>query len=79
MKPLVLSVLRLAVFVFPTAYVFTLFDGVCDKVWWTFLVAEVLTDVVSAIFLSGAIKKKVNPIPDEAETAAEQNVDEITQ
>lgn len=76
-KPLVLSVLRLAVFVFPTAYVFTLFDGVCDNVWWTFLIAEVLTDVVSAIFLSGAIKKKVNPIPDEAERANVQNIDEV--
>lgn len=62
-KPLVLSLLRLAVFVFPTAYVFTLFDGVTDNVWWTFLIAEVLTDVVSALFLCYAIKKKVNPIP----------------
>lgn len=62
-KPLVLSLLRLAVFVFPTAYVFTLFDGVTDNVWWTFLIAEVLTDVVSALFLCDAIKKKVNPIP----------------
>lgn len=76
-KPLVLSVLRLAVFVFPTAYVFTLFDGVCDNVWWTFFIAEVLTDIVSAIFLSGAIKKKVNPIPDEAERANVQNIDEV--
>ncbi len=72
-KPLVLSVLRLAVFVFPTAYVFTLFDGVCDNVWWTFLIAEVLTDIVSAIFLSGAIKKKVNSISDKAERTGEQD------
>lgn len=62
-KPLVLSVLRLAVFVFPTAYVFTLFDGVCDNVWWTFFIAEVLADIVSAIFLSGAIKKRVDVMP----------------
>lgn len=79
-KPLVLSLLRLAVFVFPTAYVFTLFDGVTDNVWWTFLIAEVLTDIVSALFLSFAIKKKVNPIPCKEEVdcvgIADDNPDE---
>ena len=79
-KPLVLSLLRLAVFVFPTAYVFTLFDGVTDNVWWTFLIAEVLTDIVSALFLSLAIKKKVNPIPCKEEvdcpSIADDNLDE---
>lgn len=62
-KPLVLSILRLAVFVFPTAYIFTLFDRVTKNVWWTFLIAEVLTDVVSAIFLYSAIKKRVDVMP----------------
>ena len=75
-KPLILSVLRLAVFVFPTAYVFTLFDGVTQNVWWTFLIAELLTDVVSFVFLRIAIKKKVNAIDDEQDAIPMQN-DEV--
>ena len=66
-KPLILSVLRLAVFVFPTAYIFTLFDGVTQNVWWTFLIAEVLTDIVAAIFLKSTMKKKIDVIPDAQE------------
>ena len=77
-KPLILSVLRLAVFVFPTAYVFTLFDGVTQNVWWTFLIAELLTDVVSFVFLRIAIKKKVNAIDDEQDAIPMQN-DEVEQ
>lgn len=77
-KPLILSVLRLAVFVFPTAYVLTLFDGVTQNVWWTFLIAELLTDVVSFVFLRIAIKKKVNAIDDEQDAIPMQN-DEVEQ
>lgn len=74
LKPLILSLLRLVVFLFPMAYVFTLIDGVCDNVWWTFLIAEVLTDIVSAVFLVGAIKKKVYPIQDKLDQDHEESL-----
>lgn len=61
-KPLVLSLLRLVVFVFPIAYVFTLFDNVLNSVWWTFLIAEVLTCVVAFLFLKDALKNKIRII-----------------
>lgn len=61
-KPLVLSLLRLVVFVFPTAYLFTLTKDVTKTVWWTFLIAEALTCIFAAIFLKQAIDKKIKAI-----------------
>lgn len=61
-KPLVLSLLRLVVFVFPTAYLFTLTKDVTKTVWWTFLIAEALACVFAAIFLKQAIDKKIKAI-----------------
>ncbi len=58
-RPLILSFLRLAVFVFPTAYLFTLSPNVVSIVWWTFPIAEALTSLFSAAFLAGAVKKKI--------------------
>lgn len=40
-KPLIISFLRLVVFVFPVAYLFTKFENVTDIVWWSFPIAEV--------------------------------------
>lgn len=59
MKPLVLSLLRLVIFAFPTAYVFTLFDGVVSNVWWTFLIAECLTCIFAFVYLKKAVKDKI--------------------
>ena len=61
-KPLVLALLRLVVFVFPVAFLFTLADNAADIVWWTFPIAEVLTSVVAVFFLRRAIKKKAEPL-----------------
>lgn len=61
-KPLILSFLRLTVFVFPIAYVFTLSPNVLTLVWWTFPIAEVLTSVVAYIFLKAAVKKKIKTL-----------------
>lgn len=66
MKPLILSLLRLVVFVFPTAYLFTLSDDVINVVWWTFLIAEALTCVFAFVFLQRAVKKKIDVLPDRA-------------
>lgn len=61
-KPLILSALRLAIFVFPTAVLFTLSKKVVDTVWWTFPIAEILTAIFSVIFLIDAINKKVKQL-----------------
>ena len=61
-KPLILSLLRLVIFVFPTCYLFTLSPDVLDIVWWTFPIAEVLTCIFAYIFLKQAEKKKVNTL-----------------
>ena len=61
-KPLILSALRLAIFVFPTAVLFTLSKRVVDTVWWTFPIAEILTAIFSVIFLIDAINKKVKQL-----------------
>lgn len=61
-KPLILSLLRLVVFVFPTAFLFTLSPDVLSTVWWTFPIAEILTDIFAFIFLMQAEKEKINPM-----------------
>lgn len=59
-RPLILSLLRLVVFVFPICYGFTLSAHVLDLVWWTFPIAEVLTCLFSCLFLRQAKKRKVD-------------------
>lgn len=58
-KPLILSFLRLVIFIFPISYLFTLSDDVINLVWWSFPISEFLTSVVSAIFLISSINKKI--------------------
>ena len=53
---LLTAFLRLVVFVFPTAFLFTLSDSVLNTVWWTFPIAEILTAIASAFFLREAVK-----------------------
>ena len=60
LKPLLTAFLRLVVFVFPVAFLFTLSENVVNTVWWSFPVAEILTSAVSLIFLRGALKKKIS-------------------
>lgn len=61
-KPLLISLLRLVVFVFPIAYLFTLSDNVADIVWWTFPIAEILTAFISIFILKKAYKERVEVI-----------------
>ncbi len=61
-KPLITAFLRLVVFTFPVAYVFTLSSNVVDNVWWTFIIAEILTCAVSAVFLRSAVKSKIETL-----------------
>lgn len=67
-SPLVISALRLIVFVFPIAFLFTLSANVSTLLWWTFPIAEVLTAIASCFFLKRAIRKNLTPIqPNELE------------
>ena len=59
-RPFLTATLRLVVFVFPIAYLFTLSPNVTDLVWWSFPIAEALTSVVSFFLLKDAMRKKID-------------------
>ncbi len=61
-KPLLTAALRLIVFTFPIAFLFTLSPNVVEIVWWTFPLAEFLTAIVSFFMLKEAIKTKIEPL-----------------
>ena len=61
-RPFLTATLRLVVFVFPIAYLFTLSPNVTDLVWWSFPIAEALTSVVSFFLLKDAMKKKIDAL-----------------
>lgn len=58
-RPLIISLLRLVVFVFPVAYLFTLSNNVTNIVWWTFPIAEILTCIISVFILKRTYKEKI--------------------
>lgn len=59
LRPLIISLLRLVVFVFPIAYLFTLSDNVTNIVLWTFPIAEVLTAIISVFILKKSYAEKI--------------------
>ena len=61
-RPLIISLLRLVIFVFPVAYVFILSDNVINIVWWTFPIAEILTSIISIFILKRTYKEKIEII-----------------
>jgi len=63
-RPLIISLLRLVIFVFPLAYLFTLSDNVTNIVWWTFPIAEILTAIISIFILKNSYNKKIKNIKD---------------
>lgn len=63
-RPLIISLLRLIIFVFPIAYLFTLSDNVTNIVWWTFPIAEILTMVISIFILKNSYNIKIKNIKD---------------
>ena len=60
LKPLIISLLRLVVFVFPLTYLFTLYDNVESTVWWTFPIAEVATAIISIFLLKKSYKDRIS-------------------
>lgn len=62
--PLITALLRLVVFVFPLAYLFTLSSNVLNTMWFTFPIAEFLTAIISILLLKREIKAKIEALPD---------------
>lgn len=71
LKPLVISLFRLVIFVFPIAYLFTQSDNVINVVWWTFPIAEILTAIISLLILKDSYNKKIKVL----DTSIEVNKD----
>lgn len=61
-KPFFTALCRLALFVFPIAYLFTLSANVVNIVWWTFPIAEFLTAIISFFILKNVIKTKIETL-----------------
>ena len=68
LRPLIISLLRLVVFVFPIAYLFTKSENVTGIVWWTFPIAEILTSIIALFVLKDSYNKKIKVINDVATT-----------
>lgn len=62
LKPLIISLLRLTIFVFPLAYLFTKSSNVTNIVWWTFPIAEILTSVIALFILKDSYNNKIKVI-----------------
>lgn len=69
LRPLLISLLRLVIFVFPIAYLFTRFDNVEQVVWWTFPIAEVLTAILSLFILKDSYNKRIKVLETTQETS----------
>lgn len=62
LRPLIISLLRLVIFVFPVALLFTKSSDVVKIVWWTFPIAEVLTSIISLLILKDSYNRKIKVI-----------------
>lgn len=59
LMPLVLSLMRLILFVLPPAYLFASSSDP-ETVWWSLVIAEAATSVFAAIFVVIAKVRKIN-------------------
>lgn len=57
-QSLILSFLRLAVLVFPFVFLFIQFENAKTLLWFAFPCTEILTDVVTYLFLKAPLRKK---------------------
>ena len=74
LRPLIISLLRLVIFVFPIAYLFTLSDNVTTIVWWTFPIAEVATAIISVFILKKSYKEKIEILETVKTPKADRNL-----
>lgn len=61
-RALIISLLRLVIFVFPIAYIFTQSANVLNIVWWTFPISEILTSFIALLILKDCYNHKVKTI-----------------
>ena len=61
LRPLIISLLRLTIFVFPIAYLFKT-NNVTEIVWWTFPISEFLTSIISLFILKDSYNNKIKNI-----------------
>lgn len=62
LKPLIISLLRLVIFVFLVAFLFTKSSDVVKIVWWTFPIAEILTSIIALFILKDSYNRKIKAI-----------------
>lgn len=58
-RPLLISLCRLVIFVFPVAFLLTRGDNAAEIVWWTFPIAEVITAGISGVILWRTYREKI--------------------
>lgn len=59
LRPLLIAFLRLAVFVFPTIYLFTLSPKAEILIWLSFIISEGLTAIITVFVIKGPLKKSL--------------------
>lgn len=67
LRPLIISLLRLVIFVFPVAFLFTKSSEVVKIVWWTFPIAEILTSIIALFILKDSYNRKIKAIKNKME------------
>lgn len=67
LRPLIISLLRLVIFVFPVAFLFTKSSNVVKIVWWTFPIAEILTSIIAFFILKDSYNRKIKAIKNKME------------
>ena len=65
LRPLIISLCRLVIFVFPIAYLFTKSKNVTEIIWWTFPIAESITTFISLFILKNSYDNKIKFIKNE--------------
>ena len=66
-RSLIISLLRLVIFVFPVAFLFTKSSDVVKIVWWTFPIAEILTSIIALFILKDSYNRKIKAIKNKME------------
>ncbi len=74
LRPLIISLLRLVIFVFPVAYMFSKLDNVVSVVWWTFPIAELLTALISIFILKKSYRERIENL-DKYDNVDDKNVE----
>ena len=72
-RPLIISLLRLVIFVFPIAYILVKSNNVANIVWWTFPISELLTCIISLFILRNSYNSKIKALGQEQNKTPQSN------